>query len=110
MTHDTREETCLHRPCRKARRILADGPAPTFPSGDALRILGLREQIHPDDVYAWLYTTSEDAKALLAANKAHYGHPGWVVPVEGGFVQVVDFRPALAESDCPLTDPALPDR
>ncbi len=109
MTHDAREETCLRRPCRRARQIVRENAFSPFPAGEAVRIMGMREQIHPADAYATLLPTISDAEVWRAANEAHYGHPGWVVPIEGGAVQVIDLRPMLAESGVEPTDPALPD-
>jgi hypothetical protein len=74
--------------------------------GDALRRLGLRGTVHPDDVVAFLYPTQEAADAFAAANREHYGHPDLgSFPVPGGVIGVSDMRHCLRV----VTDPAKPD-
>lgn len=77
----------------------------------ALRIIGMRADVHPDDVFAACHSSVEAARASAAANREHYGHPTLAItPVDGGVLTVVDLRPSLRERGCGPTDPALPDR
>jgi hypothetical protein len=79
-------------------------------AGMALRLLGLRDQIHPDDVAAFIYTSREVQDAFAQGNLEHNGSPTYgPVMVDCGLLSVVDMRSQMAEHDCPPTDPALPD-
>lgn len=82
------------------------GTPPWVDRGDALRRLGLRDSIHPDDVFACLYPSQEAAAAFAACNLEHHGHPDLGSYVTGkGVVGVCDLRRALPR----VTDPSLPD-
>lgn len=82
-----------------------------FAAAEALRLLGLRHQVHPRDVVAWAYPDRGAADAWADSNWEHYRHPRLgCLPVEGaGVVGVTDLRPELAAHGCEATDPALPD-
>lgn len=77
--------------------------------GDILRILGLRDAIHPNDVAAMLYPSVECAEAFKALNGEN--HPDINVigpfPVPGGAVSVLDLRGSLGRL-VPM-DPTRPD-
>lgn len=79
-------------------------------AGDALRLLGLRDRVHPLDVIAFVYRDQAAADAWAASNADHYGHPCLgTIPVDGGVLGVLDLRPALAREGVGPKDPAEPD-
>lgn len=83
------------------------GPIATHDADTALRLIGLRDQVHPDDVFASVYPTREAADVFAAANLADYGHPTLAtVAVDGGWLGVIDLRPCLAACGIAPTDPA----
>jgi hypothetical protein len=72
----------------------------------ALRLLGLRGQVHPRDVAAFAYRDRAAADAWARSNLDHHGYPSLGTVIAGGeVIGVTDLRPARAEP----TDPALPD-
>lgn len=93
---------------RRRRLIAAHGRPPRFPdTGAALRLLELRDQVHPRDAIAFVYRDQQAAGAYAASNLDHSGLPSLgTVPVDGGILGVLDLRPALMAK---ITDPALPD-
>lgn len=84
-------------------------PAPAEP-GAALRLLGLRHQVHPRDVRAHVYRDQPAADAWAAANRDLHGYPFLgTAPCAGGITGVIDLRPSLRAHGVTPTDPALPD-
>jgi hypothetical protein len=82
------------------------GKPPQVNGGVALRALGLRGTIHPDDVCAFLYPSQEACDAYATGNREHHGHPDLGSYAAGDkVVGVVDLRRALPRPG----DPALPD-
>jgi hypothetical protein len=81
----------------------------------ALRLLGLRGQVHPRDAYAFTYRDQAAADAWQAATLDHHGVPSLgTAAVDGAVVGVYDLRPALARlAGLPpaavATPPGLPD-
>ena len=96
---------------RRARLAAAYGRPARFSSGEALRLLGLRDQVHPRDVIAWAYRDRAAANAWAYADWACYRHPslGTVLAEGAGWVGVTDLRPMLMEHGCESTAPAMPD-
>ena len=75
-------------------------------AGAALRELGLREGVHPNDVCAFRYASQEAAGSWAALNLDRHRHPGLGSYADDhGVVAVTDLRQALPYP----TDPALPD-
>jgi hypothetical protein len=76
----------------------------------ALRLLGKRDEVHPRDAFACVYSSREAAEAFREANREHWGHPSLgIVVVDGGVLGVSDLRPALRGFGAEPTNPALPD-
>lgn len=79
--------------------------------GLACSVLGIRADVHPRDVAAFIHPTEASALRSVKTNRDTYGHPTFgPILVEGGWLEAVDLRPALAEHGCQPTDPRLPDR
>lgn len=75
--------------------------------GDALRHLGLRDTIHPRDVWASLFPSQEVADAFALANLEEHGHLNLGSYATGeGVVGVCDLRNSLLGD---VTDPSEPD-
>jgi hypothetical protein len=97
-----------HASCQMASAARVPG-GESMDRDAALRILGLRDEVHPDDVYAYVITDPAIVALSRAVNREHYGHPSWTATVEGaGTLVVLDFRPVLAESGIDPTDPGKP--
>lgn len=96
---------------RRARLIGLYGCPARFDAAAALRLLGLRREVHPRDVIAWAYRDQAAADGWAASNRVHYRHESLgTALVEGaGVVGVTDLRPMLTAHGCPVTDPARPD-
>lgn len=101
----------LDHATRRARLAEAFGRPRRFVAADALRLLGLREAVHPRDALAYAYHDRRAADAWAASNWEHYRHPllGCLVVEGAGVVGAYDLRPMLAAHGCELTDPGLPD-
>lgn len=100
-----------HTACLRLRTIRPP-PGKRFPGGEAaaLRHLGLRDQVHPIDVWATVYLDPEAARVYAAADFAHFGHPTWTAPVEGGgTLVVIDLRPGLIAHGAKVADPTWDD-
>jgi len=74
----------------------------------ALRLIGKRDHVHPDDAFACIYQTREAAEAFGESNLRH----GDVIPLgvvehDGAWLGVSDLRPQLLARH--ITDPAAPD-
>lgn len=77
--------------------------------GAALRIAGLRGQVHPADVAAHVYPSLRVASAWIAGN-GNYGLPALgQVATEMGVVVVFDLRPVLAAAGEEIVSPARTD-
>jgi hypothetical protein len=77
-------------------------------AGDALRKLGLRDQVHPRDVVGFRYATQEGWDESARSNLEHHGHADLGSFVTGeGVTGLVDIRHAMPEGQ--LTDPSKPD-
>jgi hypothetical protein len=80
-------------------------------SARVLRYLGLRDQIHPFDVVAFVYPDRACFDASAKRDRELYGNDvlgPW--ETEAGLVGIVDMRPQmLAGWGMAPTDPALPD-
>jgi hypothetical protein len=65
----------------------------------ALKLVGANlDGIAPDDAHASLYPSREAAEAFAASNLEHHGHPSLgIAEVDGGWVGVLDLRPAIAK-------------
>jgi hypothetical protein len=88
-------------------RIAKYGYPERADAGDALRAVGKRGEIHPDNVCAFTYATREAADAFAAANLQDSGYPsaGIIQQDDGRWLGVVDLRPV----ELVIYDPALPD-
>ena len=92
-----------------------DAPGPfgarRLDSAAVLRSLGLRDQIHPDDAWAFAYPDRESCEASAKRDREIYGNDVLgPYETEAGFVSVVDIRPQLLKQVGRVTDPSLPDR
>lgn len=87
------------------------GHSTHFDAATALRIAGLRDQIHPHDAYARLYRDEALADEAAEGDRDIYGHTVHRVMLDCGLVNLLDLRPALSRYDPPIppADPALPD-
>lgn len=101
---------------RRALLIARYGQPAQVDRAGALRLLGLRDAVHPRDVVAFLYRDQAAAGAFAASNAEHQGIPSLgTCLAEGGVVGVLDLRPELARhaqqagQSWEFTDPALPD-
>jgi len=76
----------------------------------ALRTIGRRQEVHPKDAIAFLYSNQEAADAFAAANLEHHGHQslGSYATAEG-VVGVIDIRAAQEVLGRSATDPAEAD-
>jgi hypothetical protein len=102
-------DSVLREACQQL--ILKYGEPRTVRNGPALRLAGLRSEIHPDDVFASLHDSREAAKAFMEANDHFYGHPNYGPFVtDNGFLVIADLRHVLADNGVETTDPKLPDR
>lgn len=76
-------------------------------AGEPLRALGIREQVHPSDVIAYVYRSISAFDAYSQANQQFNDFPSYgpliVSPTE--VIGVLDYRSALPL----LTDPACSD-
>jgi hypothetical protein len=82
------------------------GLMPRADRGEALRRLGVRELVHPDDVVAMLYPSQAVADEFAKSNLEGYGHPclGSYETLDG-VVGMTDLRQVLLKP----TDPTLDD-
>jgi hypothetical protein len=90
----------------------AHGRPKQVDGGAALRLLGLRDRVHPIDVVAFAYRDQAAADAYAASNAEHHGLASLgTAPCDGGVVGVLDLRPALAEygRSYEPADPRKPD-
>jgi hypothetical protein len=96
---------------RRAILRAEHGTPAGFPgTATALRLLGVRDRIHPNDAVAFVYRDQAAADAFAASNAAHCDLPSLgTVPVDGGVLGALDLRPALARGGLPGTAPARPD-
>jgi hypothetical protein len=96
---------------RRADLTARHGPASPVPAAAALRLLGVRAQVHPRDAKAFAYRDRAAAEAWAASTAAHCGVTSLgLVPAEGlGWVGAYDLRPALLAHWTAATDPQLPD-
>ena len=79
-------------------------------AGEALRLIGKRDEVHPRDVIACVYQGDEAVDAFLDVNHRHEGMVSiGRVTVEDGVLAVTDLRPQLRRMGSMVTDPALPD-
>lgn len=70
----------------------------------ALRLAGLRGEVHPQDAIAFTYPSDEAAEAFATANR-DAGLSVTRVSTEAGPVNVIDLRSALSH----VTNPTEPD-
>lgn len=91
---------------RHAALVERFGKPEPVDASDALRMIGKRAEIHPNDVAAFAHRSRESFEAFAASNREHNDFETYG-PLEcGGCVLgVVDMRPALPRP----TDPTLPD-
>ena len=81
-----------------------------FDEGLALRMLGVRDEVHPCDAFAHVHRTRESAQRYVDVNAEKYDHPSFgPLETDGGWIEVVNFRPAIEAYGSPPTDPVLPD-
>jgi hypothetical protein len=74
----------------------------------ALRLIGKRDEIHPDDAYAFLYQSRESAEAFAESNRRHGDAiPLGIMPLGDQWLGVIDLRPQLLPRQ--THDPAAPD-
>lgn len=85
-------------------------------TANALRCLGLRNQIHPDDAIAFTYRNKQAAQAWQASSVEHHGLTvAGLCEIDGEWVGVYDLRPRMKalyeQKPKPYTptDPTLPD-
>jgi hypothetical protein len=109
--------SCDDHQLRRERLIAAHGQPAPADTGTALRLLGLRGQVHPLDAAAFIYRDQAAAAAWAEEDAEHYGVPRLgTAPVDGGVLSVLDLRPAIAahaqRAGRPWrpTDPGRPDR
>lgn len=96
---------------RRAQLAAEHGRARSVDRAAALRLLGLRETVHPNNVVAFTYRDRAAAQAYHASNADHQGVPSLgITTCDGGVIGVLDLRPVLTEYGNAPTDPALPDR
>lgn len=102
---------------RRERMFAEHGEPASTDTAAALRLLGLRRQVHPDDAVAFIYRDWAASAAFDAADVGYHGVPRLgTVAVDGGVLGVLDLRPALAADAAAAgrswepTDPARPDR
>lgn len=76
----------------------------------ALRLFGLRGQIHPLDAYAWRYASVEAAEVFAARSRRYLIHTvhGPLI-TEVGPINLLDLRPWLIQHGAEPRDPVLPD-
>lgn len=74
----------------------------------ALRLIGRRDEVHPDDALAFLYASREAAEAFAATNERYSSiRPLGIMEHDGAWLGVLDLRGTLGRS--PITDPAVAD-
>lgn len=76
-----------------------------------VRHLGLRDELHPDDAFGYIYATRAEYDDAAAGNYVAYGNRVHG-PIEVGdrLVQIVDLTPQLRATGARPTDPRMPDR
>jgi hypothetical protein len=99
---------------RRAQLILKHGHTPEMlpwkKNGAALRMLGIREEIHPNDCAIFLYRTRAEFNDWRKNNIRYNGHEvRGPYDTDAGILGVVDFRRALTLAGGLTTDPGLPD-
>jgi hypothetical protein len=101
---------------RRALLVARHGLPAQVPAAAALRLLGRRAEVHPNDAVAFAYRDQAAADAYAESNAQHQGIPSLGSrPVDGAIVGVLDLRPALARHarqagrSWEFTDPGLPD-
>jgi hypothetical protein len=73
----------------------------------ALRVIGRRSEVHPDDVQACTYPTRECAEVFAEANRRYNGLASLgICAHEDAWLGVTDLRPQMSSGG---TDPAAPD-
>lgn len=77
----------------------------------ALRLVGLRDTIHPDDAIAFIYPDREYFEASASRGREiHHNLVHGPYETPEGLMAIVDMTPQLREmSGIAVTDPALPD-
>jgi hypothetical protein len=81
------------------------GMMPRADRGQALRRLGVRDQVHPDDLVAMLYPCQAIADEFARANLDGYGHPCLgTYETRDGVVGVTDLRHVLLKPADPAQD------
>jgi hypothetical protein len=90
------------------RTLVAEHGKPTPANcGSSLRILGLRDTVHPDDAVALVYPTRDAAEAFAASNLEHEHLPSLgITQTSAGWIGVTDLRPPPGYL---VTDPAAAD-
>ncbi len=82
----------------------------SYGDAEALRVLGLRDEVHPANVSAYLADSREWVDLSARANLETYGHPSFEPrEIEGGWLHVLDLRPAIRKAGLTPTDASLPD-
>jgi hypothetical protein len=88
------------------------GTPSTYPdTAGALRLIGKRDEVHPDEAVAFTYPSRECAEAFAASNLKRDGVPSLgLTERAGAWLGVLDLRPCYATSQSYLaTDPSVPD-
>jgi hypothetical protein len=92
---------------RRDRLVARYGKPEMVSAAEALRALGKRDEIHPDDVCAFLHRSQEAFAAFAESNRTHNGLETYgPLVTDAGVIGVVDLRSQLPVP----TDPALPDK
>lgn len=95
----------------QAFRTRAEGKSSKLPSDVALRLIGKRDEVHPRDVIAFVWRDPELAEEACRGNREWFEHDVWgPIMIDGGMLEVIDFRPDLRRQGLPVTDPSLPDK
>lgn len=88
----------------------AKGHRQTADPGWALRLLGIRDQVHPHDVYASLYDDEALAEEATRLNRSFFGHETYgPLATDAGWLDVADLRSTLLCQNVAPADPAEPD-
>jgi hypothetical protein len=89
-------------------RFATFGRPETFSDrAEALRLIGKRTEVHPDDAWASTYPTRECAETFAEANRRHNNAPSLgIIACGDRWLGVTDLRPQLGTK---VTDPSVPD-
>jgi hypothetical protein len=81
-------------------------PAAYRDTAGALRLIGIRGEVHPDDAYASIYPNRECAEVFAASNLRHNHCPDLgLIERDYGWLGVTDLRPQAGL----VTPPSVPD-